>query len=61
MVTPYDILGQLNSNIHLVEYTGSILWSFCDIPGLPHCELWSRAGHFDKWHGIAGWKIGLMA
>ena len=63
MVTPCDTLGQLRSNIHLVEYTGSgpvhimvTLWHSWSAT----CELWSRAGHYDKWHGIAGRQIGLQ-
>ena len=61
MATPGDTLGQLRSNIHVVEYTGSILWSLCDIPGLPHMNYGRGPGHFDKWHTIAGWKISMMA
>ena len=31
-----------------------ILWSRCDIPGLPHVNYGHGAGQYDKWHRIAG-------
>ena len=27
----------------------TLLWSICDIPGLPHVNYGRGAGHYDKW------------
>lgn len=57
-VTPLVNWGVISILLNTLDRARSILWSLCDIPGLPHVNY--GAGHYDKWHGIAGRQIGLQ-